>query len=219
MPQATKLRYILVMMVLYLGGYIWIQAAITTHKFDFLTTYDMAIPFMPQFVWIYHSILPAILITMMLLVHSRQLFYNTFWAAMIATIILNVSYVAFPSFYPREVFEVATLSEAIVEWTRQIDASNNTFPSGHVTFSWLLCLGMWNSITAVKHSYLRRLYLLWAIGVSLSTLVLKQHYIVDVVSGALLAAACFYLAKPITSLYMKLVTSDADAPLKRTVSE
>jgi membrane-associated phospholipid phosphatase len=148
---------------------------------------------------------------MLLLVKSREVFFNTFWACLLATLILNISYVAFPSFYPRAIFEVNTLSEALVEWTRQIDAANNTFPSGHVAFSWLLCLGIMKSSIVQKHEYIGRVYFLWAIGISLSTLVLKQHYIIDVVSGILLALACFYLAKPITTLHVKLVTSDARA--------
>jgi len=209
MPKAIRLRYILGMLVIYLGSYILVQAAVTTHKFDFLTSYDMAIPFMPSFIWLYHTIIPAILLTMILLVRTRQIFLNTFWACLLAAVILNISYVTFPSFYPRIGFEVNTLSEALVEWTRQIDAANNTFPSGHVAYAWLLCLGMWNSLVAQKNGFVRRVYLLWAIGISLSTLVLKQHYIVDVISGILLAYACFYLAKPITTLHTRLVTNKA----------
>ena len=193
------------MMIFVLGSYILIQTAVITHKFDFLTPYDMAIPFMPEFIWVYHSLIPAIVFTMMLLVRSRPVFLNTFWACLVAALVLNISYVVFPSFYPRIDFEVTNISEAIVEWTRQIDGANNTFPSGHVTFAWLLFLGAVKSITARKLPSLKRLYLLWAIGVSLSTLVLKQHYIIDVVSGISLAYASFYLAKPITRLHLKLV--------------
>jgi len=199
-----KAKYLLTMLSLYLGSYLWIQASITSHKFDFLTGYDVAIPFMPEFVWIYHSILPAIVISMMLMVKTREVFLNTFWAAIMVTIILNISYVFFPSFYPRMDFEVNTLSEAILAWTRQIDASNNTFPSGHVSFAWLLCMGIWNSILSREFSYIKWIYFLWAIAISLSTLVLKQHYIIDVVSGIILASLCFYLAKPVVRLHGKL---------------
>jgi membrane-associated phospholipid phosphatase len=37
--------------------------------------------------------------------------------------------------------------------------------------------------------------LLWAIGISLSTLTLKQHFIIDVVAGMAVAGVSFYLAK------------------------
>ncbi len=208
MPKMTKLGYITGMVIFVLGTYVAIQTAVTTHKFDFLTSFDMAIPFMPEFVWIYHSLLPGITLTMLLLVKTRHLFLNIFWACLVAALVLNVSYVAFPSFYPRADFPVTNIHEALVEWTRQIDGSNNTFPSGHVTFAWLMFIGAFQSMIARKTPGLRSLYLLWAIGISLSTLVLKQHYIVDVISGISLAFAAYYISKPIVRLHMRLVTND-----------
>jgi membrane-associated phospholipid phosphatase len=38
-------------------------------------------------------------------------------------------------------------------------------------------------------------YGLWAFGISISTLTLKQHYIIDVVGGFLLAFMCYFGAK------------------------
>jgi membrane-associated phospholipid phosphatase len=205
MPRTAKVKYLLLMMFFYLGSYLWIQAAVTAHKFDFLTSYDIAIPFMPEFIWIYHSILPAVALSMILLVRTREVFLNTFWAAIITTVILNISYVLLPSFYPRMDFEINTISEAVLAWTRQIDASNNTFPSGHVSFAWLLCMGVWNSLLSRQFAYIKWVYFLWAIAISLSTLVLKQHYIIDVLSGIILASLCFYLAKPAARLHGRLI--------------
>ena len=95
--------------------------------------------------------------------------------------------------------------------TRQIDASNNTFPSGHVTFAWIMFLGASSSNLAKRVVGIRRLYLLWAIGITMSTLVLKQHYIVDVISGITLAVACFYAARSFIEHYSfdsNLIISD-----------
>jgi len=39
---------------------------------------------------------------------------------------------------------------------------------------------------------LASLYLLWAIGVSLSTLAIKMHYVIDVVGGFAVASFCFF---------------------------
>ncbi len=164
---------------------------------------------MPQYIWLYHSIVPAILVTMILAVKNREVFLSIFWSCLLAAIVLNISYMCFPSYYPRQDFEVNTLSEALLYMTRQIDGANNTFPSGHVAFSWLLAMGMWATKLAERYSYVKFVYLLWAIGISLSTLVLKQHYIVDVVSGILLALLCYYMAKPLTCTHMKLFKAGA----------
>jgi len=185
------------MLVTYIGVYVFVQAFVTTHKFDFLTEFDTAIPFMPEHVWIYHTILPAIFLTMFLLVETKYIFLSTFWACVIAMVILNISYIFFPSFYPRPEFEVSSISEAMVYLTYQIDGSNNTFPSGHVAFAWIMFFGAFYSKIVCRVQGLRALYFLWAVGISLSTLTLKQHYIVDVFSGVLLAIISFYLSSKI----------------------
>ena len=208
MSTSTKIRYLVTMVIFYFSAYIFIQAAITTHKFDFLTPLDTAIPLMTEYIWIYHSLLPVITITMIFLVKSRVLFMNTFWACIIAAVVLNISYVFLPSFYPRIPFDINSLSDALLYWTRQIDGANNTFPSGHVTYAWLLYLGASRCQFVTQNPPLSRIYLLWAIGISLSTLVLKQHYIVDVFSGITLAYASFYLAKPLAIKYEKLLIEE-----------
>tara|TARA_Y100000593_G_scaffold18175_1_gene36355 strand:+ start:1110 stop:1730 length:621 start_codon:yes stop_codon:yes gene_type:complete len=195
MPRRDKVKYILLMMMFYLGLYVLVQAYVTTHEFDFITEFDEAIPFMPQHVWIYHSMLPVIVATMLLFVHTKRIFFTTFWACLITGLVLNISYVFFPSFYPRPEFEVNTLSEAMVYLTYQVDGSSNTFPSGHVAFAWIMFLGAAHSEAAKRIQGLQALYLLWAIGISLSTLTLKQHYIVDVFSGIFLALISFYISR------------------------
>ena len=54
-------------------------------------------------------------------------------------------------------------------------------------------LGARKSRLAREIPSLARLYLLWAIGVSLSTLTIKMHYVVDVLGGIAIASFCFYL--------------------------
>jgi len=86
-----------------------------------------------------------------------------------------------------------------------MDGAQNTFPSGHVTFSWLILLA---AAEALTNKSMRLIYFLWAMAVTVSTLVLKQHYIVDVFSGILLAYGVFYLVKRLMSAKLSLFTSD-----------
>jgi len=129
------------------------------------------------------------------LVKKKRIFFTTFWSCVLATVILNLMYLIFPSFYPRVDFEINTISELLVDFTRQVDGANNTFPSGHVTFAWILFWGVVYSKTANTLKGIKSLYMLWAIGISLSTLVLKQHYIVDVASGFGMALTIFFFVK------------------------
>ncbi len=192
MPVLRKANYMLVFGVCNLFVYFLIQGYVS-NEYNFMTPLDKAIPFMPEFVWIYQSLLPVIALTMVLLVKSKRLFFNTFWACLLATLIIHMFWIAFPSFYPRPELDPRTLSEAFVQLSYDIDNSSNTFPSGHVGFSWIMYLGARQSMLARKLPALSRLYLLWAIGVSLSTLTIKMHYVVDVVGGLAIASFCFYL--------------------------
>jgi len=123
-------------------------------------------------------------------------FFITLWACVIATVTLNLFYFFFPSFYPRTELVINGISDFVLQITRDMDGANNTFPSGHVCFAWIMFWGVFYSNVAKQLRGVRSLYLLWAIGVSLSTLVLKQHYVVDVVSGVSLATTCFFISKP-----------------------
>ncbi len=194
MSTTTKSFYTFLFGVVNLLTYFWIQSYVG-NEYSFMTPVDKAIPFMPEFVWIYHTIIPVIFITMIILVKNRKVFMNTLWACVMATFIIHLFYLIFPSFYPRPEFIPQNLSERLVELSYMIDNSSNTFPSGHVAFSWLMFFGASHSELAKKHGVLKRVYLLWAIGVTISTLAIKMHYIVDLFGGFAIAGFCFFFIK------------------------
>ncbi len=195
MPLNLRLKYIILLVILNALTYFGIQNLVSEHGFDFLLPIDNKIPLIPEFIWIYNSLVPVLIFVAAGLVKTKRVFYTTALSFVLAMIVLDICYLLLPSFYPREAFEVTGLSTWFLEVTRQIDGSNNTFPSGHVTLAWLLFWGVAHSKYAIKHNYVKWLTGLWAVGISVSTLVLKQHYFVDVVGGIVLAAASFYTAK------------------------
>ena len=194
--MSTKLKttYMALLGIFSLATYFIVQQLVS-HQYEFLTSFDEAIPFIPWTVWIYHSIIPVIVATMFLLVKSRRLFFTTFWACAAATIIINLFYIMFPSFYPRPDFAVTGINEILVEFSYTIDNSSNTFPSGHVAFAWIMYWGASFSKKTHQTLGLRRLYLLWAIALTLSTLTLKMHYIIDILGGFAVATFCFFVIK------------------------
>ena len=196
MSKLSKAKYMFLFGIFNLGTYFLIQQYVS-HEYSFHLEIDDAIPFVPWTVWIYHTLLPGIIATMLLLVKSKKVFFTTFWASILATIIIHLCYIIFPSFYPRPDAGGEGLTRAFVELSFAIDNSSNTFPSGHVTFAWLMFWGAFWSDAVKKVLGLRRLYLLWAIGISLSTVTMKMHYVIDVIGGFTLAAFCFFLAKEV----------------------
>ena len=103
MSTTTKSFYTFLFGVVNLLTYFWIQSYVG-NEYSFMTPVDKAIPFMPEFVWIYHTIIPVIFITMIILVKNRKVFMNTLWACVMATFIIHLFYLIFPSFYPRPEF-------------------------------------------------------------------------------------------------------------------
>jgi membrane-associated phospholipid phosphatase len=188
----AKARYIFLTLLFYFIAYFSIQSFITVNEYNLSTEIDKLIPFVPQFVWVYHTIIPVLLFTAIVLIQRKDVFLSMLTAIIVAGLTMSVFYVVFPSFYPREPIGDYSLSAALVEMTRMIDGPSNTFPSGHVTFSWILVFFVGLSRRARKF---RWAYLLWAVLITTSTLVLKQHFIVDAISGILLASVCYYFAK------------------------
>ena len=215
----VKAKYVFLAFVPYLIFYFLIQSAITTNHYDLLTFLDAKIPFIPQFIWIYHTIIPVTVITSFILFQKRELFLSLTYANLLAGTILCLFYILFPSFYPREGFvDTTTISGLFVEFTRAIDGAHNTFPSGHVTFSWLLTFFVGLSQKGRQCSIFRVLYFCWAILISISTLTLKQHFLIDVVCGILLARIIFLIFRNMFSANSQrnLITIDADFIPPRT---
>ena len=196
MTMRVKARYVFLAFVPYFVFYFALQSLITVSQYDLLTFIDVQIPFIPEFVWVYHTIIPVIITTCFMLFQKKEIFGLLLYSHLTAGAILCLFYILFPSFYPRENFvNTNTLSGILVELTRTIDGAHNTFPSGHVTFSWLLafCVGL--SERGKRCSFLKHTYFIWAILISISTLTLKQHYFIDVLSGGILAAIVFNIFK------------------------
>ena len=94
-----KARYFFLFVVLNFTAYFTIQYLTATHQYDFLVEFDHLVPLMPQFIWIYHSIVPISFVTMIFVINSKELFFTTFWSCVLAAIVLCICYILFPSFY------------------------------------------------------------------------------------------------------------------------
>ena len=202
MSTKAKARYVLLFIIPQLLIYFLLQRVFATNEYNFLIPPDNWIPFIPEFIWVYHSLVPVIFFTAIILLKSRKNFFTCYFACVMAAIFLMAFYILFPSFYPREALSGDSASMWLVEATRIIDHANNTFPSSHVTFSWLMYLSAKCSKLVKRHRILVPTYWLWAALVTASTLLLKQHYIVDVLSGVILAYTTHYLSMKVV-LYLR----------------
>ncbi len=221
MPLKVKARYLLLAFLPYLILYFLIQSLIGTSEYNLLMGIDEKIPFIPPFIWVYHTMIPVVILTAVFLFQNRDIFLGLIFSFIFSGIVMCLFYIFFPSFYPRELFvDVSTVSGWLIEMTRFIDAPHNTFPSGHVTFAWLLLFFVNLSQYTRKYSWIKILYFSWAVLVSISTLTLKQHFIVDVISGIALATLSYYLCRKLFVVHHneKLITNRCTTPFPKKLS-
>ena len=210
MAIETKAKYIFAWLAITSLAYFAVQAVVSD-TYSFLIPLDNEIPFIPEFIWLYHTLVPVIVSTAIFSMHRRRVFFNTIAALTFSMAVLTCFHLLFPSYYPRqELYLEANYSASLwlVDITRQFDAACNTFPSGHVTFSWIIYFCARLSDRIRHTNKLIYIYLLWTILISISTLVLKQHYIFDVISGIILAYISVMVGCIATNRYMNV---EADA--------
>jgi len=162
------------------------------------TVFDRAVPFIPEMVIFYlYLFLPLVIFTMLyfaFIEYKRG--YALGWSLVaIGTIAIPI-FIVFPvsTFWYRQ--ELLTHPIGGNFWADQvymifaIDTSFNCFPSLHAALS-TICSFTWFRYAKVKPSIITKTVAFTAfiigVGVILSTLFTKQHYIVDAIAGIALA--------------------------------
>ena len=203
------LMLILFYLILNTLGYDWtgqLYPLGTGFRLDFLTGgMENFIPFVPQFVIFYtYLFYPFVILTMLFfgfVAYRRG--YALGWSLVIINIIALAIYMVFPvsTYSWRQEF----LADPIVGnfWASQVyniwatDTPFNCFPSLHAAIS-TICFYSWYRYSKVKPGFVTTvvtvLALIVAVGVILSTLFIKQHYVADEIAGIALALVIGSLA-------------------------
>ncbi|MDE2498583.1 MAG: phosphatase PAP2 family protein [Alphaproteobacteria bacterium] len=158
------------------------------------TPLDRIIPFHPAFIVPYLSFLPLVPASLAVL-YATPVAAKFYVALIIGS--LSGSVVRFfihagmhqPRIRRRDAADWA------VHWMYRHDARAHTFPSTHVLVTVVTCyfasaaFPVWAAV-------------IWAYGslIVLSTLMVKQHYLIDVFGGIAFAAAAIYLAQALVSV-------------------
>jgi membrane-associated phospholipid phosphatase len=168
-------------------------------RLDFLTGgLEDAIPFVPQMVIFYvYLFYPMVVLTMLYFafVEYRK-GYALGWSLVIINAIAVVFYVVFPvsvywwhqEFLAHPIVGDFWATETYNVWSG--DTTFNCFPSLHAAVS-VICFYTWNqysklkALAAVKTVAIVSFVI--TVGVILSTLFLKQHYVADEIAGIILA--------------------------------
>ena len=188
------------------------------------TPLDDAIPFLPGFVFFYYSwFIYCYVILIIFFFTSEKDYFNAFWfMAFGMTLFCIVSY-----FYPTalelrpDTVEGTGIAAMLVRAMYAIDTPTNVFPSIHVYDTVGMHAAILHSDTvaawAAKHSkdeascrrkitIVRLFSAVWGILICLSTLFIKQHSILDLISGLVLGAVVYFV------MYMRPKKGDSPRP-------
>ena len=108
-------------------------------------------------------------------------------AALMAAVGLVVFWL-FPTVVPA--FGVDWAQYPALQFLKSADAGGNAFPSLHVAFAVFAAVQLGRQLRSVgAPAWVHAVNVLWAVGIVYSTLATRQHVLLDVLGGALLAGA------------------------------
>lgn len=173
----------------------WGGAALaeTRHHYQFSTALDRAIPLIPWTVCIYFGCYAFWALHYCLCAAVPLRARRFFTADFIAKGVCFVFFVGLPTTMARPAVQGLNVWESLVRALYILDAPVNLFPSIHCLNSWL-CWASARDIPAFSRGY-KAFALCAAVAVCISTLTLRQHVLLDVAGGILLAEVCWRLAK------------------------
>ncbi len=160
---------------------------------------DESIPFVPVFVVFYAAYFLFILVPWILL-WRRDREYRLMALCFIATIAVSVIiYLFWQTSSPRATFEVTDGFTWLIQQIYGTDKNLNAFPSLHTSLSLLTALFVWRSRTGAARVRARGLPWLGIAAAALAALIIastvltKQHGVVDVAGGLALGGAVYWL--------------------------
>ena len=148
---------------------------------------DEAIPLEPGWMLVYGSLYVFALLMPVLVVRDRELFRRAMQSYLAVMIVAYAGFLLYPTAAPRP---EEVIGDGFSAWSLRlayaIDPPYGCFPSLHVAYAFVSALTCYR-----VHRGVGAAAALWAALIGVSTLYTKQHYVVDVLAGALAAwVAC-----------------------------
>lgn len=162
--------------------------------------YDKMIPFIPETLIIYFGCYLFWCVNYILIAkQDKKSVYQFFVGDFISRCVCLAFYLIYPTTNTRPDLAGGGFWNQAMGFLYGIDSASNLFPSIHCLVSWFCFI----AIRGKKNIPLwyRTFSCIMAIAVFISTLTTKQHVLVDVAGGILLAELCFWIGKH-TRLYL-----------------
>jgi membrane-associated phospholipid phosphatase len=149
---------------------------------------DRAVSLQPGWIFVYAS-LGLVALLPLFIVRQRTLFYRAMQAYLMVMLVSYAGFVLYPTVAPRPAHVAGDgFSSWSLRFLYSLDPPYGCFPSLHVAYSFVSALTCYR-----LHRGLGIAAATWAALIGVSALFTKQHYVVDVIAGALLAFAAYVL--------------------------
>ena len=152
---------------------------------------DQAVPFIPLSVWVYISeylFFPVVYFTCKDLVNLNKYFYSFLFLQILSVLI----FIIWPTTYPRDLFplmgQMDSATYFVFNALRTADTAANCCPSLHVS-SVFLSVFIFLDDQRSKFPF----FFVWGSLIAASTMTTKQHYMVDVLTGFLMALGTYWI--------------------------
>lgn len=167
------------------------------HHYNIESYIDRAIPFFAPSVVIYLGCYLFWAVNYILIARQSEKEVCQFFSAdFLSRIVCFIFYLAFPTTNVRPVLKADGFWNQVMIFLYRVDAADNLFPSIHCLVSWFCYIGLRGKKDIP--AWYRGFSCIMAILVCVSTLLTKQHVVVDVAGGILLAEICFWIGKKAT---------------------
>lgn len=184
----TRIKHIILLLLTYAIYFLINKLSIP--RFNFSSVLDAQIPFLPFFGLFYFSYFPFLIFTIVYAFFKFKLL--KFQKLTVTLIIIQCVAYLFHILLPATLLRPSVLGNSIFEQLVQFiywfDNPSNLTPSLHVANPCLI------SFFYSKKSW-RHLLWLWAFLIIISTLIIKQHVVLDVVTGISLSCTTIAITK------------------------
>lgn len=185
--------------VVYWGSQILMQ---NKKHYDLTSKLDNQIPFVKEWVIIYVVCYLFWAVNYILIAREgKEKCYRFVFADLLSRLICGIIFIAFPTTNIRPTVSGNDITSWLMNFIYQIDSATNLFPSIHCLVSWFCFIGIRSS---KKIPYWYKVFsCIFAVLVFASTQFTKQHYLIDVAGGIIIAELCYYIALH-TQLYLSV---------------
>ena len=162
--------------------------------YDFTTDLDRMVPFVPWFVYIYFLSFPFWAVNYILIGRGeKKQFYQFLTADLSSRMVCLFFFVFVPTTNVRPEVTGISFADNLMRMLYSIDQPTNLFPSIHCLMSWFCFIGI-KDRTDIPVWY-KSFSCVFAILIFISTQVTKQHYLIDIAGGVLLAEVTFRISR------------------------